>query len=300
MKVFNNLIVKILPIFPKSFIWLFSKRYIAGTTLQDAMDTTRELNDEGCYSTIDVLGEEVMTREETIQSRDLSIQVLKALHENKLKGSLSVKLTSLGLRFDKDLCYENVKTVVKEAKKKDYFVRIDMEDATCTDDTLEIYRRLRKDFTNVGAVIQAYMKRSVDDVKKLIDDGIANLRVCKGIYNESPEIAYKDFDKIRENFLEIIKLMLESKSYTGIATHDTYLIEKSQELISKTGSDPSYFEFQMLLGVTEKTRAQLVEEGKLMRVYVPFGEDWYGYCTRRLKENPKMAGHIIKNLFVRK
>lgn len=300
MKLFNNLIVKILPIFPKSFVWLFSKKYIAGTTLQDALDTTKELNDSGCYSTIDVLGEEVMDRERTIQSRDLSIQVLKALNDNNLNGSLSVKLTSLGLRFDKNLCYENVKTVVKEAKKNNYFVRIDMEDATCTDDTLEIYKKLRKDFTNVGAVIQAYMKRSVDDVKKLIKDDIANLRVCKGIYNESPKVAYKDFDKIRENFLEIIKLMLESKSYTGIATHDLYLIEKSQDLISESDSDPSDFEFQMLLGVTEKTRAELVEQGNRMRVYVPFGEDWYGYCTRRLKENPKMAGHIIKNIFIRR
>lgn len=300
MKWINSLIVKILPLFPKSFIWLFSKRYIAGTTLQDAMDTTKKLNDEECYSTIDVLGEEVMTKEAASQSKDLSIQVLQSLKKNKLNGSLSVKLTSLGLRFDKDLCYENVKAIVKEAKKQNNIVRIDMEDATCTDNTLDIYRKLRKDYDNVGAVIQAYMKRSLEDVRTLIKEGIANFRVCKGIYNESPKVAYKEFDKIRENFLELIKLMLESKSYVGIATHDIYLIEKSKEFISEMGSKKSDYEFQMLLGVTEKTRVQLVDEGKLMRVYVPFGRDWYGYSTRRLKENPKMAGHIIKNLFMRK
>ncbi len=299
MKWFNNLIVKSLSIFPKSFIWLFSKRYVAGSTLEEALNKTKELNGLGCCATIDVLGEEVESQEKASQSKQQSIVVLRTLHKNELDGSLSVKLTSLGLRFDKKVCYDNVKAIVEEAKKFDNFVRIDMENATCTDDTLEIYRKLRKDYDNVGAVIQAYMKRSIDDVRGLIKDGIANIRVCKGIYDESPKVAYKNYDKIRENYLEIVKLMLQSKSYIGIATHDKFLIESSQELLRNSGADKSNYEFQMLLGVTEKMRAYLIREKNRMRIYVPFGDDWYGYSMRRLKENPRIAGHIIKNLFIR-
>jgi proline dehydrogenase len=299
MKWFNKIIVGIMPIFPKSFIWLFSRRYIAGKTLADAVRKTQELNSKGCCATIDVLGEEIMSLEEATQSKEESIRVLETIHENGLDANLSVKLTSLGLRIDKEQCIKNVREIIQKAKALKNFVRIDMEDSTCTDDTLDIYRRLRKDFSNVGAVIQAYMKRSRRDVQQLIDEGIANLRICKGIYDEPKEIAFKDKEEVRNSFMELVKMMLETGSFIGIATHDKVLVERSDEVIASSKADSSKYEFQMLLGVTEKLRGDIVGRGNRMRVYVPYGEQWYGYCMRRLKENPQVAGHIIKNLFVR-
>ncbi len=299
MKWFNKIIVGIMPIFPKSFIWLFSRRYIAGKTLADAVRKTQELNSMGCCATIDVLGEEIMSLEEATQSKEESIQVLETIHENGLDANLSIKLTSLGLRIDKERCLKNVREIVQKAKDLKNFIRIDMEDSTCTDDTLDIYRRLCKDFSNVGAVIQAYMKRSRKDVQQLIDEGIAHLRICKGIYDEPKEIAFKDKEEVRNSFMELVKMMLEKGSFIGIATHDKVLVERSDEVIASSKADSSKYEFQMLLGVTEKLRGDIVDRGNRMRVYVPYGEQWYGYCMRRLKENPQVAGHIIKNLFVR-
>lgn len=296
---FNKLIVKILPLFPKSFIWLFSRRYIAGKTMEDGLNKTRELNALGCDVTIDVLGEDIETLQEAEQARDEGLLVLEAIDREKLDANLSVKLTSLGMRIDKTKCYALVESIVKRAGELNNFVRIDMEDVTCTDDTLEIYRRLRKTYPNVGVVIQAYLKRSRGDVRRLIDEGYANLRLCKGIYDESPDVAFKDRETIRESFTDLIRMMLESSSYAGIATHDRVIAERALEMIESGKIEKDKFEFQMLLGVTERLRAEIVNRGFKMRVYVPYGEQWYGYCTRRLKENPKMAGHIIKNLFIR-
>lgn len=299
MKWFNKLIVGVMPIFPKSFIWLFSRRYIAGKLLDDAVHKTKELNGLGCCATIDVLGEEITDLDEAIQSKNECIQVLEAIDANGLDANLSLKLTSLGLRIDKDHCYRNVKEIVEKAKQLKNFVRIDMEDSTCTDDTLEMYRRLRKDYKNVGTVIQAYLKRSKEDVQGLIDDGIAHLRICKGIYDEPKEIAFKDKEEVRDSFMELVRMMLDTKSYIGIATHDKVLVDRTYEMIASKNAKESDYEFQMLLGVTEKMRGEIVNKENRMRVYVPYGEQWYGYCTRRMKENPQLVGHIIKNLFIR-
>ena len=299
MNLFNKAVVGILPVFPKSFIWIFSKKYIAGKSLADGVEKIKELNTIGCCATMDVLGEDIEDLKQAEKSRDESIRVLDVIKENGLDSNLSVKLTSLGLKIDKERCFENVREIVKKAKEVGNFVRIDMEDSTCTDDTLEIYRRLREEFSNVGAVIQAYLHRSGGDVEKLIDEGIANLRVCKGIYNESKEIAFKDREQIRRSYMDIIEMMLDSGSYVGIATHDTVLVERSFRAIEKRGIKKSGFEFQMLLGVTEKLRSRIVNDGNRLRVYVPYGEQWYGYCMRRLKENPRVAGHIIKNIFIK-
>ncbi len=299
MKFFNRLIVGMMPIFPKSFIWLFSKRYVAGKSISDGLEKTRELNSIGCAATIDVLGEDITTMEEATLSREESIHVLEAIHTNNLDGSLSVKLTSLGLRIDKEQCYRNVREIVQKAKEVGNFVRIDMEDATCTDDTLEIYKRLRKDFNNVGAVIQAYLKRSREDVRSLIEEGTTNLRICKGIYDESKEIAFKDKEEIRDSYIDLVQMMLESNSFVGIATHDKMLVDKSLKMIQSLQVPKTKYEFQMLLGVTENLRHELVSQGHRLRVYVPYGEQWYGYSLRRLKENPRLAGYIIKNLFIK-
>jgi proline dehydrogenase len=299
MRWFNQIIIRILPFFPQSFIWIFSKRYIAGKTLKDAVEKSKRLNAEGCRVTIDVLGEDISTLDEAEAEKAECLRVLDAIHGNGIDGNLSVKLSSLGLKIDKEQCVRHVREILQKASEKNLFVRIDMEDAACTDDTLDVYRRLRKEFPKVGTVIQAYLKRSPADVRKLIEGGIANLRVCKGIYVESPEIAYKKKCRIRDQFTELIQMMLDSGSYIGIATHDKPMIQRSLKMISEKTVPKTKYEFQMLLGVTEKRRRELIRQGHGMRVYVPYGEHWHGYSMRRLKENPNMAGHIIKNLFIR-
>ena len=299
MNGFNRLIVSIMPIFPKRFIWIFSKRYIAGKTLEDAIAQSKSLNALGCRVTMDVLGEDITSLEEAEEEKQECLRVLQAIHDNQIDGSLSVKLTSVGLQLDEEVCYNHVREILQKAKELDNFVRIDMEDATTTDETLALYKRLRKDFDHVGTVVQAYLKRTPDDVRNLIDAGVSNLRLCKGIYDESPEIAYKDREKIRDQFTEIIDMNLNSGSYSGIATHDKAVVSRSLILLDKLNVPKEKYEFQMLLGVTEKLRQQLVKDGHGMRVYVPYGEHWYGYCMRRMKENPMLAWHVIKNLFIR-
>ncbi|MBN2031606.1 proline dehydrogenase family protein [bacterium] len=300
MQWFNRFIVWILPIFPKSFIWLFSRRYIAGQSLLDGIEKTKELNQSGCCATIDVLGEDIHSLSEATLAKEECMHVLDTIQMNMLDSNHSLKLTQLGLKIDKKKCFQNVKDIVQKAKQLNNFVRIDMEDSTCTTDTLEIYRKLRKTYNNVGAVIQAYLMRSQEDVRQLIEEGIAHLRICKGIYDESPEIAYKDREKIKENYIQMVEMVLDSGGYVGIATHDRGVINRIIEMIRSGGYPSSQFEFQMLLGVTEHLRKELVSQGYRLRVYVPYGDQWYGYCTRRLKENPQVAGHIIKNIFIRK
>ena len=300
MSFLNRIIVALLPFFPESFIWLFSKRYIAGRTLEDGVDRTRELNRAGMRVTMDVLGEEIQSLDEAHEEKEECLRVLQVQKEKRLEANLSVKLTSLGLRIDQETCYRNIREIVQTAAKTGNFVRIDMEDSTCTDATLAIYRRLRGEFANVGTVIQAYLKRTREDVRGLIEDGIANLRICKGIYIEPAEIAFKDRDAVRESFMNVVRMMLESKSYAAIATHDRLLVDRSAALIKELSPNKDDYEFQMLLGVTEKMRSELVSRGEHMRVYVPYGEKWHAYSMRRLQENPAVAGHIVKNLFTGK
>jgi proline dehydrogenase len=294
----NKLITIILPIFPKSFVRIFAKRYVAGEKLSDAVKIVKELNKNSIVATMDVLGEDISMRSEALESVEECKQVLEVIQKDNLNANLSIKLTQLGLKIDKEFCYQNVKGLVELAKKYNNFIRIDMEDVTCTTDTLEVFSRLRKEFDNVGIVIQAYLKRSPKDVEELMKLG-ATFRLCKGIYNESHEVAYKKNDEIHKNFLDIIEMMLTNKTYVGIATHNDILINGSKEIIQKLKLKKDKYEFQMLLGVRPELRDRLVREGHLVRVYVPFGEHWYKYSTRRLKENPKMAGYIIKSLFFR-
>lgn len=285
--------------FPQSLIWLVSRRYVAGSTLNDALTTTRSLNAQSISVTLDMLGEDVSTRHEARLAVDANMQALVALYQDSSDGCLSIKLSNLGLRIDKEFCFQNVRRIVHRAAELNHFVRIDMEDASTTDDTLEIYRRIRKAYDNCGAVIQACLKRSVQDVQLLIDEGIANLRICKGIYIEADEIAFKEKAVIRENFNRLIEMMLDANSYVCIATHDRPLIVHALRLLDERPHAPENVEFQMLLGVTEQKRKTLVDRGFCMRVYVPYGKHWHAYAMRRLKENPQIAGCIIKNLFLR-
>jgi len=299
MNWFNRMVVGMMPAFPRNFIWIFSRRYIAGKRLEDAVRKTKQFNAEGILATIDVLGEDITGLSEASAAKDEGLRVLDAIRDNGLRANLSVKLTQLGLHLDGEACYRNVRELAKKAAENGNFLRIDMEDSTCTDGTLGIYRRIRNEFPRSGAVVQAYMKRSEADVRALIGEGIAHLRICKGIYDERPEIAFKDREEIREEYKKLVEMMLDSGSFVAIATHDKKLVEWAVLAIRDRNIPREKYEFQMLLGVTEKLRGDLVRDGHPLRVYVPFGEQWYRYCMRRMKENPRVAGHVIKNLFIR-
>lgn len=293
----NELIIKTLPFIPKQLVYVFAKKYIAGETLDDAVRVTKEFAQLGGMTTIDVLGEFVRTRERALLERDECTKVINAIVKNNLPTYLSIKPTSLGLDIDFDFCYENIKYLGKIAKEKGVFIRIDMENSPYTSDTLKIYRMLRDEgFDNFGFVIQAYMRRSMDDLISLADYK-PNVRLCKGIYVEPESIAYKDREEIRQNYNKLLVFMFENGFYPAIATHDEPLIQFAEEYIKKNGIQKSEYEFQMLLGVRENRRNELLKSGHNVRIYVPYGEDWYGYSTRRLKENPQIAGHIVKAIF---
>jgi len=298
MNWFNKLIALTLPFVPKPIVGFFSRHYIAGDQLEDAVTLVRELNTQKMMATIDVLGEEVKEKEQSLKAVELYKEVLEAIHRQKLDANISVKPTHMGLKIDKEFCFENIKELVLEAAKVNNFVRIDMEDASTTDDTIDIYLRLKKDFSNVGTVLQSYLRRTVDDINHLIPHH-SNLRYCKGIYNEKRDIAYKDKSIINDNFNYGLEKLLRNGCYVGIATHDEKLVWHALKLIDQLQLKPEQYEFQMLLGVDHELRRILVNSGHRLRVYVPFGTEWFGYSTRRLKENPAIAGHIIRDLINR-
>ena len=295
MNLFSKAVATTLPIFPKRFVRIFANKYIAGDKLSDGVKTVQELNKKNMIATMDVLGESIKDKKEAEQSKNESIEVLDAISKYKLNSNLSVKLTMLGLNLDYDFCLSLFTEIMQHAKELNNFVRIDMEDSSVTDSTLKIFEDSKKNFDNVGIVIQAYLKRSEDDILKLTEME-ANFRLCKGIYIEPEAIAFKKRNEIRNNFLKLIRLVLEKKSYCGIATHDDFVIEGSKKLITELGLNKKDYEFQMLLGVRENLRDKLVSEGHKMKIYVPFGERWYEYSIRRFKENPNLAGQVLKSI----
>lgn len=298
MSALNKIVVATLPAVPRSIIRKFAGRYIAGETLADAVRCVRQLNNEGVCGTLDVLGEDITSKEEAVASRNQSIQVLHTIVREKLDSNLSIKLTSLGLKMGVDFCVENVREILKVAAGYGIFVRFDMEDSSCTSDTIVIFQRLQQEFRNIGIVLQAYMRRSEEDVKMLLQSN-TNFRLCKGIYREPPHIAFQGRGEVQQNYLTLLDLILRNKSYVGIATHDSVLIDGALRTITGLGLKKNEYEFQMLLGVRPELRRRLVREGHKVRLYVPFGEHWYGYSTRRFKENPEIAGYVFKALFTR-
>ncbi len=287
MSLFNKSVSLFIDKIPPSAIAPFAKRYIAGPELSDAVNLTKKLNAKGAMTTIDVLGEFVSTVEQTVHFRNLAIKVLESIAENKLDANLSLKLTQMGLKISKALCLDNVEKIFEKAKELGIFVRIDMEDSSCTDDTLNIYKTYRDKF-HIGTVLQSYMRRSIDDIENL-SNGKMNLRLCKGIYVEPRKIAYQDKNIIRENYIWCLEELFKRKAYVGIATHDEYLIFHAERLIRKYNLSKGEYEFQMLLGVDEELRSIILNRGHRLRVYVPFGKDWLPYSIRRLKENPNIV-----------
>jgi proline dehydrogenase len=297
MSFLDTLVVKSLPLAPKGLVRIVSKKYIAGDTVHDAMVTVARLNAEGAMATVDVLGEFVERADVARNETDMSIRTLDEIVRSKVDANLSVKLTSLGLAIDKEFCYENVLRVVAHAASIGSFVRFDMENSPYTTNTIELFRRVRDQYPkSCGIVLQAYLRRTVDDVLALAPEG-TNFRLCKGIYIEDEAIAFKGRDEIRDNYMKCLGLMFDHGSYVGIATHDDVLIDGAAEMIRERGLKREEYEYQMLLGVREPRRRQIIAQGHRLRVYTPFGKDWYGYATRRLQENPAIAGHIVKALF---
>ncbi len=300
----NKLIAAILPFMPKSFVWLFSKRYIAGKTIEDAIEASKKLNAEGIKVTVDLLGEFITQIEEAEENTNTYLNIINTIEKHNIDGNYSLKPTMFGLLIDQDACYKYIRSIVAQAAKYDNFVRIDMEDSQCVDLELELFRKIKTEFPkNVGLVFQAYLKRTLDDVKSLQDlnseEIPINYRLCKGIYVEPAEIAYKKYEEINKHFLEDLEYMFQNKIYPAIATHDKPLVDGAYKLIEKYKIPKEKYEFQMLYGVTPELRSSIVKDGHTMRVYIPYGKDWFAYSTRRLKENPKMAFLIIKALFFR-
>jgi proline dehydrogenase len=298
MSFFNNLIVSSLPLVPKPVVGFFAARYIAGAQFEDASRVTKNLNAQQIMATMDLLGEDVLQHSEATTAKDAYKEILRSIDQEHLDSNLSLKLTQIGLKLDQSLCERNLREILLVAKDKKNFIRIDMEDRTCTDATLDLYKSVRRDFENVGVAIQAYLRRSEADVLELVKQR-SNFRLCKGIYIEPEAIAFKDREEIRWNFLRLLRIMLDGGAYVGIATHDDVLIDASARIVAERGLSPDRYEFQMLLGVKEKLRLRLRQNGHRVRVYVPFGRQWYAYSVRRLKENPAIAGYVLKTIFSR-
>src|SRR5215210_3310169 len=295
MGIIDKAIANSVPVIPRPVVRRISRRYIAGDTLEEAVTTVQDLNRSGCVATIDLLGESTESKADAAATLRDYKKVVEALEEHGLESGISVKLTGLGLALNEELCRANLEEIVVYAGERGRFVRVDMEDSPYTGVTLDMVIDLHERHENVGAVIQAYMRRSLGDVVRLTEAGVS-VRLCKGIYDEPRKLAYKDFDTVRENYRLLLEELLRGSSYVGIATHDEYLIWHALRLIHQLEVPEDSYEFQMLLGVDEELRGILVGAGHKLRVYVPFGEEWYEYSSRRLKENPRIAGYVAKDV----
>ena len=295
MALLDRAIVRALPAVPRRLVRALASPYIAGPSLEDAVDVVRQLNARGQAATIDVLGEEITREDEARAICRAYHEVLARIGAEALRSGISVKPTALGLELDYAFCRENLRSVVEDAAARGRFVRIDMEDASTTDDTLRLYRELRAGgHANVGVVLQARLRRTLADAP-----GLGNVRLCKGIYLEPPSIAYQDAEEIRDSFRATLRALLDDGAYVGIATHDETLIEDALDQIRERRLSPEQYEFQMLLGVRSARGDELVRDGHRLRIYVPFGTHWYEYSVRRLQENPAIAGYVAADVMRR-
>ncbi|WP_261305524.1 proline dehydrogenase [Paenibacillus andongensis] len=271
-------------------------RFVAGETIQQSIEAVRGLNQDGRVATLDHLGEFVFSEEEALESADMCIQTLDAIASSGVKSNLSLKMTSLGLDISRELCVNNMKRILDCARQHGNFVRIDMEDYAHCQISLDIYRELRQEYDNVGIVIQAYLFRTMQDMDDLHAIG-ANLRLVKGAYKESPEVAFPEKSAVDENYKKIIRKHLLNGHYTAIASHDEAIIHFTKEFTRSNLISIDQFEFQMLYGICEDLQKQLVKEGYRVRIYVPYGVDWFGYFMRRLAERPANVWFVLKNMF---
>lgn len=295
MALFDQLVVSALPLVPKPIVRRFASRYVAGETLDDGLAAIRALAAEGAMATLDVLGESVTRREQTVATRDEYLRAIDALAKSGLPANVSIKPTAVGLSIDPGLARENCLAICRKAAESNLFVRLDMEDTPYTESTLALVLELKKEYPNIGVVIQAYLRRSLRDLDRLIEAKM-NVRICKGIYIEPRVHAYKDRDVVIRNFGALVDKHLSAGCYAGIATHDEACVQLALATIDRLKLGPEGYEFQMLLGVDPLLRKLLIDAGHRLRVYVPYGRDWYAYSTRRLKENPAIARHALRAL----
>ena len=295
----NKFIASSVPLFPKWFVELFSNSYVAGYSSNEVLSIVEELNGQGFSATIDILGEHVKDLDISKNITQQYCELFKNINLKSIDSNISVKPTHIGLDISKNVVLENFNKIIEVARDKSNFLRIDMESSNNTDNTFEIYNSLNSKYAGVGVVLQAYLKRSINDIENLAGPKF-NARICKGIYKEDSKIAYKEKDMVNNNFLKMAKLMLQKNSYACFATHDQQLIDSLVELVEKMEIETTKFEFQVLYGVPMNGKLEkLISKGYKVRIYVPFGPDWYEYSLRRLKENPNIAGYVIKNLFLR-
>jgi proline dehydrogenase len=294
---FDRAVVRVLPVVPRSVVRRVASPYIAGSTLADARSVVASLNAEGMRATVDVLGEEIARPEEAEAIARAYGDALAAISKDGLDANISIKLTGFGLKLDEALCRELVFGLVADAEGRGILVRLDMEDSSTTDATLELYRALRTaGHEGVGVVLQAAQRRTLSDIEALAPLE-PSVRLCKGIYLEPPSVAYQGFDEVRSSFVDCLDALLESASRVAIATHDEWLIEQALERV--VGIARGSYEMQMLLGVRADRARRLVAEGHPLRIYVPYGVQWYEYSLRRLQENPKVAGYVAKDVLSR-
>ena len=298
MRLLNRAVVALLRATPAGILWRFARRYVAGVTLGEAVRVVRGLNAQGLLATLDILGEHVASPAEARAGGAAYGGILRAIQREGLRCNISVKPTHMGLKVDGRLCLEILRGLVREADRLGNFVRLDMEDSTCTDETLGLYRALRQEAPAVGVVLQARLRRSVEDARRLAGER-ANVRVCKGIYQEPEPIGFRDRETIRKNFVVLLEILLGAGCTVGIATHDDWLIREARRLVREFGVAADRYEFQMLLGVRPDLRERLRAEGERLRVYVPFGEKWRAYCLRRFTENPEILRHVLRALWER-
>lgn len=293
----NKLLAASLPVFPKVFVGIIAKRYVAGETKEQALATIKSLNGKGFEATLDILGEHVTDRKEAEKITDAYVDLYHEILTRNLRSNISLKPTHLGLNIEYSICEKNMYKILNAAAETGNFLRIDMEDSHHTDDTLRLYRNCVQRYNGVGPVLQAYMHRSSNDLNQLSQSPL-NFRLCKGIYREPPEIAIQDRSAINDNFISLARQAFETDAYVAIATHDQDLIDRTLTLINTINIPNSRFEFQVLYGVPMNgILANLLAQGFKVRIYVPFGEAWYDYALRRLKENPDLAGYVLHNLF---
>lgn len=284
--------------FQRRFFFL-AKRFVAGKTIDAAMEAVRELNSAGMTASLDFLGEDVLEREAALKTRDAYMQILDAIKASGAQSNVSVKLTALGLLIDEDFAFANLAAILERAQSNaDPFVRIDMEGSAVTEATLRVFERAFAEHKNVGPVLQAYLKRTPRDVERSIELN-ARVRLCKGAYNEPPEIAYKEMPKIREQYMACARELLTRGNYPGIATHDRRLIAAVKEFVAAEGIARDRFEFQMIYGVRPNLQRQLIQDGYRLRVYVPFGTHWAAYFYRRVAERKENLLFALSSIFSR-
>lgn len=297
MSIFDSLVAAALPCTPKFVVGRVARRYIAGETLDDAVRTIRALNASGAETTVDVLGEFITEFREAEETAAEYARMLDAIDRENLRSNVSIKLTAFGLGIDPDRCLALVRTLARRAADgRAGFLRVDMENSPYTDATLHVVRTLRKEGLPVGVVLQAYMRRTDADAAALAAEGVP-VRLCKGIYREAPEVTYQNREEIRASYRRNLRTLLRGTARVAIATHDDVLVEDAMQAIAELRVPKERYEFQMLLGVRERLREQILAKGHAVRVYVPFGKAWYGYSVRRLRENPALAGHVFRAMF---